>query len=91
MLSKMPSLSYTMIGMCNMHNSCLHYLEDMCWAWVVVRVEPIMLIFIPVILFCNSCNPSLLFLLHAPIIPINFFQINFHMKTYTHNNLFTDI
>ena len=54
------------------------------------RVVPIMLIFNPVILFCNSCHPSLLFLLHAPIIPEIFFQINFLMK-YTHNNLFADI
>ena len=57
------------------------------------RVAPIMLIFNPVILFHNSCHPSLLFLLHAPItpiIPVIFFQINFLMK-YTHNNLFTDI
>ena len=54
------------------------------------RVAPIMLIFNPVILLCNSCHPSLLFLLHAPIIPVIFFQINFLMK-YTHNNLFTDI
>ena len=49
-----------------------------------------MLIFNPVILFCNSCHPSLLFLLHAPVIPVIFFQINFDMKC-THNNLFTDI
>ena len=54
------------------------------------RVAPIMQIFNPVILFCNSCHPSLLFLLHAPIIHIIFFQMNFLMK-YTHNNLFTDI
>ena len=54
------------------------------------RVEPIMLISHPVILFCNSCHPSLLFLLHAPIIPVILFQINFLMK-YTPNNLFTDI
>ena len=58
--------------------------------WLRSRVEPIMLIFNPVILFCNSCHPSLLFLLHAPIIPVIFFQINFLME-YTHNNLFTDI
>ena len=56
----------------------------------LVRVEPIVLIFNSVILFCNSCHPSLLFLLHAPIIPVFFFQINFLTK-YTHNNLFTDI
>ena len=49
-----------------------------------------MLIFNPVILFCNSCRPSLLFLLHAPIIPVIFFQITFLTK-YTHNNLYTDI
>ena len=49
-----------------------------------------MLIFNPVILFCISRYPSLLFLLHAPIIPVIFFQINFLMK-YTYNNLFTDI
>ena len=52
-----------------------------------VRVVPIMLIISPVILFCNSCHPFLLFLLHAPIIPVIFFQINFLMN----NNLFTDI
>ena len=34
------------------------------------RVEPTILIFNPVILFCDSCHPSLLFLLQAPIIPI---------------------
>ena len=38
------------------------------------RVAPIMLIFNPVILFCNSCHLSLLFLLHAPIIPVMFFS-----------------
>ena len=57
---------------------------------VLSRVAPIMLIFNPVILFCNSCHPSLLFLLQAPIIPVIFFQINFLLK-YTHNNLFTNI
>ena len=63
-----------------MYNIVLVYIDS-----VIGRVAPIMLIFHPVILFCNSCHLSLLFLLHAPIIPVIFFQINFLMK-YTFNN-----
>ena len=39
-----------------------------------IRVGAIMLIFNPVIQFCNSFHPSLLFLLHAPIIPVIIFS-----------------
>ena len=48
-----------------------------------VRVEPIMLIFNPVILFCNSCHPSLLSLLQAPIIPVIFFSNQLPHEIYT--------
>ena len=50
---------------------------------VRIRVEPIMLLFNPVILFCNSCHPSLLFLLHAPIIPLTFFSNQLPREIYT--------
>ena len=51
----------------NVHGVIYHCIH---MYWDLKRVEPIMLIFNPVILFRNSYHPSLLFLLHAPIIPI---------------------
>ena len=74
---------YMYVHTCMNMYICTMYVRTVC---ITIRVEPIMLISLPVILFCNSCHPSLSFLLHAAIIPVIFFQINFLMK-YTHSNV----
>ena len=48
-----------------------------------------MLIFNPVILFCNSVIPSY-YSFSMPLLFPYFFKINFFLK-YTHDNLYTDI